>query len=184
MPLKLIVGPPNSGRTGAILDGFRSAAGRDPVLVVPTSDDVERFEGELTGGGEAVIGGSVGTFNHLFRLVSRAVDAPTGPPLSRAQRRRLAREAVSRTRLKLLAASAARQGFPAALEELIAELQAALIDPATLRGARRAGAPWRRAPTRSRSPRCTKPTRRSATSSASTTPIRSPPPRSPRSART
>ena len=44
MALKLIVGPPNSGRTGAVLDGFRAAFGRDPVLVVPTVDDVERFE--------------------------------------------------------------------------------------------------------------------------------------------
>jgi ATP-dependent helicase/nuclease subunit B len=142
MPLKLIIGPPNSGRTGAILDGFRSAAGRDPVLVVPTTDDVERFEGELTGGGEAVIGASVGTFDHLFRLVSRAVDGTAGPPLSRAQRRRLAREAVSRSRLKLLAASAARQGFAAALEELISELQAALIDPATLSERAREAGPY------------------------------------------
>ena len=50
-----------------------------------------------------MIGASVGTFNHLFRLVSRAVDATAGPPLSRAQRRRLASEAVSRSSLKLLA---------------------------------------------------------------------------------
>ncbi len=48
MPLKLIAGPPNSGRTGAVLERFRAAAGRDPVLVVPTGDDVERFERELT----------------------------------------------------------------------------------------------------------------------------------------
>src|SRR5258706_402942 len=44
MSLKLIIGPPNSGRTGAVLDGFRAAAERAPVLVVPTVDDVERFE--------------------------------------------------------------------------------------------------------------------------------------------
>jgi ATP-dependent helicase/DNAse subunit B len=132
MSLKLIIGPPNSGRTGAVLDAFRSVAARDPVLVVPTVDDVERFEGELTRGDEAVLGASVGTFDHLFRLVARAVDAPAGPPLSRAQRVRLAREAVSRSQLKLLAASASRPGFPVALEELISELQAALIDPATL----------------------------------------------------
>jgi ATP-dependent helicase/DNAse subunit B len=133
MPLKLIAGPPNSGRTGAVLDAFRALAAENPVLVVPTVDDVERFEGELTRNGEAVIGASVGNFDQLFRLVARAVDAPAGPPLSRIQRRRLAREAVARTNLKLLAASSARAGFAAALEELVAELQAALIDPATLR---------------------------------------------------
>lgn len=133
MALKLIIGPPNSGRTGAILDGFRATSGNDPVLVVPTVDDVERFEQELTRGGDAVIGASVGTFNRLFELVARETDAPTGPPLSRTQRRRLAREAASRAQLRLLKASAGRPGFPAALEELIGELQSALVDPGTLR---------------------------------------------------
>ncbi|HEU4980413.1 MAG TPA: hypothetical protein VFT14_04285, partial [Solirubrobacterales bacterium] len=133
MPLKLITGPPNSGRTGAILDGFRAAASRDPVLVVPTVDDVERFEGELLRDGGAVIGATVGTFDRLFGLVARACDAPLGPGLTGIQRRRLAREAVSRSTLKLMAGSSTQPGFPAALEELVSELQAALIDPATLR---------------------------------------------------
>jgi ATP-dependent helicase/DNAse subunit B len=142
MPLKLIAGPPNSGRTGAVLDAFRSLAAQKPVLVVPTVDDVERFEGELTRGGEAVIGASVGNFDQLFRLVARAVDAPAGAPLSPIQRRRLAREAVARTNLKLLAASSSRPGFAAALEELITELQAALVDPATLRERAKRGGPY------------------------------------------
>jgi ATP-dependent helicase/nuclease subunit B len=132
MPLKLIIGPPNSGRTGVVLEGFRAAVSRDPVLVVPTVDDVERFEAELTREGDAVIGATVRTFDQLFGLVARATDAPAGPALSRTQRRRLAREAVARAELKLLARSARRPGFPAALEELISELQSALIDPATL----------------------------------------------------
>ena len=106
-------------------------SGRDPVLVVPTVDDVERFEEELTESG-AVIGAAVGTFKDLFSAVARATDAPSPLPLSRIQRRRLTREAVERAELRLLAASSRRPGFPAALEELISELQAALIDPATL----------------------------------------------------
>jgi ATP-dependent helicase/DNAse subunit B len=142
MALNLIAGPPNSGRTGAILDAFRSVAAHDPVLVVPTVDDVERFEGELTAGGDALIGASVGTFDRLFALVRRAVDAPAGTPLTRTQRRRVAREAVARTNLKLLAASASRPGFPAALEELIAELQAALVDPPTLAERARDAGPY------------------------------------------
>ena len=142
MPLKLIVGPPNSGRTGEVLEAFRSSAAHDPVLVVPTVDDVERFEGELTRGGEGVIGATVGTFDRLFGLVARAIDAPTGPPLTRTQRRRLAREAVGRTRLKLLAASASQPGFPAALEELVSELEAALVDSATLAERAREAGPY------------------------------------------
>src|SRR5919106_5444832 len=132
MPLKLIVGPPNSGRTGAVLEEFRSQSARNPVLVVPTVDDVERFEGELTREGDAVIGATVGTFDQLFGLVARATDPPVGPALSRTQRRRLAREAVARAELKLLARSARRPGFPTALDELTSELQSALVDPATL----------------------------------------------------
>ena len=133
MALKLIVGPPNSGRTGAVLDGFRAMSGNDPVLVVPTVDDVERFEEELTRGGDAVIGATVGTFDELFALVARATDAQAGPAISRTQRLRLAREAASRAELRILAASSRRPGFPAALEELVSELQAALVDPAALK---------------------------------------------------
>src|SRR4051794_2460425 len=133
MALKLIVGPPNSGRTGAILDGFRAMSGRDPVLVVPTVDDVERFEEELTRDGGAVIGATVGTFDELFALVARATDAQAGPAISRIQRLRLAREAAIRAELRILAASSRRPGFPAALEELCSELQASLVDPVAMR---------------------------------------------------
>ena len=132
MALNLIVGPPNSGRTGAVLDAFRAVAERDPVLVVPTVDDVERFEGELTGEGGSVIGASVCTFDRLFAMVSRTTEATAGPALSDTQRRRLAREAVARTELRLLRASSRQPGFAVALGELISELQAALVDPATL----------------------------------------------------
>jgi RecB family exonuclease len=133
MGLKLIVGPPNSGRTGRTLAAFKTAAARDPVLVVPTVDDVERFEEELTRDGEVVIGATVGTFEQLFGLVARATDAPAGPAVSRTQRLRLAREAGSRAKLKILSTSSRRPGFPAALHELVSELQAALVDPVSLR---------------------------------------------------
>jgi ATP-dependent helicase/DNAse subunit B len=133
MALSLITGPPNSGRTGAVLDRFRAAVDRDPVLVVPTVDDVERFERELTSEGEPVIGASICTFDRLFALVAQGTGAPAGPALSVTQRQRIAREAVSRTKLRRLATSSTRPGFPAALDQLISELQAASIDPVTLR---------------------------------------------------
>ncbi len=142
MALKLIVGPPNSGRTGAVLDGFRAMSGNDPVLVVPTVDDVERFEEELTRGGDAVIGATAGTFDELFALVARATDAKAGPAISRTQRLRLAREAASRAELRILSASSRRPGFPAALEELVSELQAALVDPVALKEEAGAAGPY------------------------------------------
>ena len=80
-----------------------------------------------------MIGATVGTFDQLFALVARATDAPAGPAVSRTQRLRLTREAASRTELRILAASSRRPGFPAALDELVSELQAALVDPVSLR---------------------------------------------------
>lgn len=138
MTLSLIVGPPNSGRTGRVIDGFLAAIPRDPVLVVPTLDDTERFETELTGRIGAVIGATVCTYDRLFSLVAQATEAPSAPLLSPIQRTRVAREAVARAGdLKLLAASSRRAGFASALDELVADLQAARVDPATL--ASRAG---------------------------------------------
>src|SRR5262249_11567071 len=51
MPLKLIHGPPNSGRADRVQALFREALDRDPVLVLPTLDDVFRFERSLCEGG-------------------------------------------------------------------------------------------------------------------------------------
>ena len=52
-----------------------SALDRDPVLVLPTLDDVFRFERELCADGRA-LGGSVMTFGGLFREVAAAAGAP------------------------------------------------------------------------------------------------------------
>ena len=130
MALRLISGPPNSGRTGAILDGFRDRLGRDPVLVVPTLDDSDRFENELCEWLGGVIGGSVGTFAQLFEQVGTAVGADARPPLTPVQRVRVAREGASRAELVQLARSRDRQGFAPALASLIDELQGVGLEPA------------------------------------------------------
>ncbi|HXQ89764.1 MAG TPA: hypothetical protein VN733_09005, partial [Solirubrobacterales bacterium] len=75
MPLKLIHGPPNSGRAGLVRREFAAAHGRDPVLVVPTVDDVFWFERELCGEG-ALLGGAAMTFGALFRTVATAAGSP------------------------------------------------------------------------------------------------------------
>ncbi len=131
--LNVIAGPPNSGRTGAVLDRFREAMSRDPILVVPTVDDVERFEEELTRDGAPLVGATVCTFNRLFKLVASTIGVPVRPLLSPVESRRIAAEAVARTDLKRLAPSSRQPGFATALEELVSELQAAAIDPHTFR---------------------------------------------------
>ncbi|HET9153445.1 MAG TPA: hypothetical protein VFN85_04960, partial [Solirubrobacterales bacterium] len=134
MPLKLVYGPPNSGRAGIIRRDFAAALEHDPILVVPTVDDVFWFERELcaegTRGG-ALLGGAAMTFGGLFRTVAAAAGAPAGAELSPAQRLRAVSAAIEarRERLRPLRRSAGRPRFARALERLLGELQAAGIEP-------------------------------------------------------
>jgi PD-(D/E)XK nuclease superfamily len=130
MPLNLIAGPPNSARAGALLGSFRERLASDPLLVVPTADDAERFERELVHDGIA-LGGSVLTFGGLFGEIARAYELPWGAAMSRTQRTWLARAATRRVDPGSLVRSASRPGFAPALADLVEELEAAAVDPAT-----------------------------------------------------
>jgi ATP-dependent helicase/DNAse subunit B len=133
MPLKLIIGPPNSGRAGRIQDLFREALERNPILVLPTLDDVFRFERSLLRSG-AALGGSVMTFGELFREVARCGGAPSEGELTAAQRLAAISSGVSFAREGLgpLRRSAGRPGFALAFERLLTELQSAGLEPASL----------------------------------------------------
>jgi RecB family exonuclease len=130
VPLKLILGPPNSGRAGLVRRRYLEALERDPVLVVPTVDDVFAFERELCGEG-AALGGTVLTFGALFGQIATAAGRPPGAVLSPAQRRRCVEVAVEERgpRLGPLRRSAGRPGFAAAFTRLLDELQAAEVGP-------------------------------------------------------
>lgn len=130
MTLSLIVGPPNSGRTGKALEVFRGALERDPLLVVPTADDAELFEGELAANG-LLLGGAIVTFGGLVGEVANALELPWGPGSTRAQDVWLAREAASRVDLGVLQRSSERAGFAPALADLLEELKSAGLDPDT-----------------------------------------------------
>ncbi len=130
MGLKLIHGPPNSGRAGLVRERFAAALGGDPILVVPTVDDVFAFERELCQDG-ALMGGAAMTFGALFRTVATAAGSPPGAVLSPAQRRRAIAVAVEANlpRLGPLRRSASRPGFAGAFARLLDELQGAGIEP-------------------------------------------------------
>ena len=132
MSLGLIVGPPNSGRAGEIRARLEAALDRDPVLVVPTLDDADQFERELSAGDAAVVGASIRTFRAFSEELATATGAGLRPQLSDAQRLALVRAAVRETRLGPLSGSAARPGFAPALERLISELQSSVISPGEL----------------------------------------------------
>jgi ATP-dependent helicase/DNAse subunit B len=136
MPLKLIHGPPNSGRAGRIRHRLTAVLDRDPVLVVPTLDDVYAFERELCAGG-AVLGADVMTFGGLFATVATAGGAPPGAVLTPAQRLGAVAAAVSERRPAMgpLRGSVPHSGFPPALERLLDELQGAGLEPADVEAA-------------------------------------------------
>ncbi len=131
MSLKLIQGPPNSGRAGRIRHSLIAVLDRDPVLVVPTLDDVYAFERELCADG-AVLGADVMTFGGLFRAVATAGGAPPGAVLTPAQRLGAVAAAVTKRRSELgpLRGSALQPGFALALERLLDELQGAGLESA------------------------------------------------------
>ncbi len=133
MSLKLIHGPPNSGRAGRIESLFREALDRDPILVLPTLDDVFRFERRLCAPG-AALGGSTMTFGDLFREVARRTGARPAGELTPAQRLAAVSLGIGRRRGELgpLRRSAARPGFAIPFERLLDELQAAGLEPASL----------------------------------------------------
>lgn len=136
MSLKLIHGPPNSGRAGRIRRGLTAVFERDPVLVVPTRDDVYAFERELCADG-AVLGADVMTFGGLFGAVAGAGGALPGRILTPAQRLGAVAAAASerRGRMGPLRDSVRHPGFPPALERLLDELQAAGLEPADVEAA-------------------------------------------------
>jgi ATP-dependent helicase/DNAse subunit B len=112
-----------------IRERFLAALGRDPALIVPTLDDAFAFERELSRERGALLGGSVLVFAGLFGEVARAAGEPPPTPLSGAQRLRLLRAAIEDVQLGPLRRSSTRPGFAAALDDLIGDLQAAMLDP-------------------------------------------------------
>jgi len=133
MPLTLIHGPPNSGRAERVQALFGEALDRKPVLVLPTLDDVFRFERILCRSG-AALGGSVLTFGDLFREVAASTGATPKGELTPAQR--LATVALAlrerRDELRRLRRSAGRPGFAIPFERLLTELQSAGLEPGSL----------------------------------------------------
>src|SRR6476661_4231447 len=133
MPLTLITGPANAGKAGRVLDAYRAALDREPLLVVPRFDDVTHYQRELAAAGVA-FGGTVVRFVRLVAEVARRAGS-TGSVLGPVQRDRMVAAAIARSRLDALAASARSAGFARAAAELFAELQRGVVTPDALRGA-------------------------------------------------
>ncbi len=129
MALTLLAGPANSGKVARLLECYSESLDGDPFLIVPNRSDVERVERELLRGGRALIGGSIGTFDDLFREVGGESSRRRRPILTDAQRRLVVRDLVRRAQLNGLTASARFPGFGEALLTTIVELESGLVEP-------------------------------------------------------
>jgi ATP-dependent helicase/DNAse subunit B len=147
MGLSLVVGPAHAGKVALLLERYVGALGdpcveaesasadsartqpEDPWLVVPNRVDIDRVERELIGRRPALLSGTVGTFDDLFRQVAGDVRAA-----SETQRMLAARQAVAGLELAGLGPSAQTSGFPDTLLATIGELEAGLVDVDRLDG--------------------------------------------------
>ena len=130
MPLKLVTGPANSAKAGAVLGGYRERLDEEPILVVPEFRDVEHAQREMAANG-AVFGVRVVRFDRLWREMARWVgySARVATPF---QRERLIAQAVGDANLTVLAASAGRPGFVRSASRFISELGRAGAGPDAL----------------------------------------------------
>jgi ATP-dependent helicase/DNAse subunit B len=120
-----------------VVRAFRERVGRDPLLVVPTQGDADRYGRELAEDG-AVLGGRVLTFRGLFHEIAGRA-GHRAAVAGAVQRQALVAAAVARTRFVALGEAAGAPGFVVAAERLLRELHRERIDPARMA---RAAAVW------------------------------------------
>ncbi len=101
---------------------------------MPNRQDVDRAERDLLARSGCLLGGSIGTFDTLFRRIAGVEE--WSALASESQRGLLARRALERLRRagEELPPSARFPGFADALLATVGELEAALVDPADVEG--------------------------------------------------
>ncbi|MGK2931470.1 MAG: PD-(D/E)XK nuclease family protein, partial [Solirubrobacterales bacterium] len=135
MPLHLVHGPPNTGRTGIVLDKYTEFLHRDPVLIVPGVDDVFTWERRITRNSDSFIGARIVTFNELCLDILKKQGGPRPPRASELRRRHLVRQAIVQSGWDEVTARLDFQpGLVDAVLELIDDFRRELIDPDTLDG--------------------------------------------------
>src|SRR6185369_5744131 len=132
MALTLLAGPANAGKVALLLERYRAELEREPVLIVPNRSDVDRVERELLASCGALLGGRIGTFDDLFRLMQTRGEHR--PVATDAQRALIVRRALSRARLNGWTRSARFGGFADALSSTLGELESGLVEPSELDG--------------------------------------------------
>ncbi len=132
MGLSLVVGPAHAGKVALLLERYLDVLEADPWLVVPNRFDVDQVERDLVKRRPALLAGTIGTFDDLFRHI--ADDGNGLQVASELQRTLVVRRAVSGTPLDGLRPSAATAGFADTLLHTIGELESGLVDVERLDG--------------------------------------------------
>ncbi len=94
MPLHLITGPPNSGRTERLRELFVQAERKGPVLVVPSVGDIFAWERRLTEPDGAFIGARVFHFRDLCVEIIKRSGGRRKAPVSEFRRRQMMADVV------------------------------------------------------------------------------------------
>ena len=131
MGLSLVVGPAHVGKVALLLVRYLGVLEREAWLVVPNRLDVDRVERDLVRRRPALLAGTVGTFDDLFRHVA-GEDGGSARVASDIQRTLAARRAIARVELDGLSASAATPGFAETLLQAIGELESGLVETSQL----------------------------------------------------
>lgn len=123
--MQLVTGPTNASKAGVVLGLVRrwAAAGRRPVLVVPTGPDAIRYRRELVkAGGGVSYDVDVVTFGGLVSLVRRALELPAATLGPEALDRVLATALAAVDPGRPLGGTAGKRGVRRRLAALLEEL--------------------------------------------------------------
>jgi ATP-dependent helicase/DNAse subunit B len=133
MGLSLVVGPAHAGKVALLLERYLEALEHDPWLIVPNRADVALVERDLLRRRPALLAGSIGTFDDLFRAIADG-HPDRRPVASDAQRALAVRRSIAAAELNGLGRSAASAGFADALQGALGELESGLVDPEAVEG--------------------------------------------------
>jgi len=139
MSARLLLAPAAAGKTAWVIDSVRTAAlglRCTPILVAPTPLQAQSLRMRLAQAGGA-LGVHILTFDQLHGLLlqqSAAAFTELVEPVRQRLLRVVVDELVQAGALPFYQSLAARPGFVTILDDLIAELKGARIDPATLIG--------------------------------------------------
>ncbi|HTU13646.1 MAG TPA: PD-(D/E)XK nuclease family protein [Solirubrobacterales bacterium] len=131
MPLYVIKGPPNSGRTEQVRREYVELLPRRPVLVVPSIDDIFDWERRLARERGAFLGGRIMHFKDLVTEVL-AVDGTVREVASGVQRRHFVSLAIRSAWPRISERVERQPGLIDAMLDLIDEFRNGVIDPDAL----------------------------------------------------